>query len=441
MNKEEFIIKAKVVHENKYDYSEVKYVNNSTKICIICPEHGEFWQIPNSHLRGAGCPKCNGGIKLTQEEFLNKAKEIHGDKYDYSKVEYVNCKKKVCIICHEHGEFWQTPEGHYHGLGCPLCANKKRWITRGRITTKDFIKKAIQIHGNKFDYSKVEYISSKNKVCIICPEHGEFWQVPSSHLNGAGCPKCKGEKASKEKMVDFKDFLKKARDVHGNKFIYDESTYKGLIYKLKITCPVHGEFWQVARSHLKGHDCKKCTKMYMDKELFIENSKKVHGNKYDYSKVEYKTAKTPVCIICPKHGEFWQNPDKHKTAKQGCPKCNMSHLENNIMRLLEDYNIIYEYQKKFNWSKTYRYDFYLPTLNIVIECQGEQHFTPVDFAGRGKKWAINEFKKNIKKDKIKKDLCNDNNIGIYYINYNDENIKDKIKKIITEYDNKNNKLC
>jgi very-short-patch-repair endonuclease len=119
----------------------------------------------------------------------------------------------------------------------------------------------------------------------------------------------------------------------------------------------------------------------------------------------------------------------------------MSHLENNTMRILEHYNIEYECQKKFKWSKRYRYDFYLPTLNVVIECQGEQHFTPVDFAGKGEKNAIKELEKNIKRDKIKKDLCNDNNVGIYYINYYDENIEDKIKKIITKYDNENNKLC
>ena len=111
------------------------------------------------------------------------------------------------------------------------------------------------------------------------------------------------------------------------------------------------------------------------------------------------------------------------------------------MRILEHYNIEYEYQKNFKWAKRYRYDFYLPTLNVVIECQGEQHFMPVDFAGKGEEWAKKQFEKNIKSDKIKKDLCNDNNVGIYYINYYDENIEDKIKKLITKYDNENNKLC
>ena len=284
---------------------------------------------------------------MIKEEFIIKAINIHGNKYDYSKVEYKNCKQKVCIICPEHGEFWQSPEGHYNGLGCPLCANNKRWETRGRKTTNDFISESKKIHGDKYDYSKVIYTNNKSKICIICPEHGEFWQTPYGHLNGNGCPKCKGKKTSKEKMVKFDDFLQRAIKIHGNKFNYDKSTYKGLIYKVKIICPIHGEFWQIARSHLKGHGCKKCVKLYMDKDLFLKKSNEIHGNKYDYSKVNYINAKTPVCIICPKHGEFWQIPDKHKRGN-GCPKCNMSHMERETLNVLEKYQIEYEYQKNLS---------------------------------------------------------------------------------------------
>ena len=112
---EEFIIKAKEVHGDKYDYSKVNYINVDTKVCIICPTHGEFLQMPSSHLNGRGCPRCSGNKKLTTEEFIIKAREINGDKYDYTKVEYVNNSTKVCIICPTHGEFWQTPNGHLSG--------------------------------------------------------------------------------------------------------------------------------------------------------------------------------------------------------------------------------------------------------------------------------------------------------------------------------------
>lgn len=122
--------------------------------------------------------------KTTQEEFISKAREVHGDKYDYSKVEYKGNKNKVCIICPEHGEFWQLPSSHLKGAGCPNCSGNKKY------TTKEFIEKARKIHGDKYDYSKVEYVNSETKVCIICPEHGEFWQKPARHLMGQGCPNC-----------------------------------------------------------------------------------------------------------------------------------------------------------------------------------------------------------------------------------------------------------
>ena len=121
---DDFIKKAREVHGDKYDYSKVNYVKNSTKVCIICPEHGEFWQIPSNHLKGFGCPKCTNNHHYTTEEWIQNAKEVHGDRYDYSKVNYTNRKAKVCIICPEHGEFWQRGGDHLNGQGCPGCTGK-----------------------------------------------------------------------------------------------------------------------------------------------------------------------------------------------------------------------------------------------------------------------------------------------------------------------------
>ena len=122
IDKETFVKRSISVHGDKYDYSKVNYVNSSTKVCIICPEHGEFWQIPPSHMKGFGCAECGGSKKSTKEQFVEKAMAIHGDKYDYSKVVYLSSKKKVCIVCPEHGEFWQTPHDHLAGKGCAKCS-------------------------------------------------------------------------------------------------------------------------------------------------------------------------------------------------------------------------------------------------------------------------------------------------------------------------------
>ena len=198
---EQFIEKARKVHGNKYDYSKVKYINNKTKVCIICHEHGEFYQTPHRHLKGRGCPECGKKIKsrLTTEQFILRAREIHGWKYDYSKVDFKTTNDKVCIICPKHGEFWQTPLVHIynHGCGCKEC-RKENLHEKFKFNKEQFIEKARKVHGDKYDYSKIEYINSHTKVCIICPEHGEFWQMPYSHLNGKGCFICKKSKLETE---------------------------------------------------------------------------------------------------------------------------------------------------------------------------------------------------------------------------------------------------
>jgi hypothetical protein len=195
---EEFIKQAKEVHGDKYDYSKVLYEHSLKKVCIICPKHGEFWQIPNTHLQGKGCRKCVlETLTFNTKTFIEKAREIHGNKYDYSKVEYVNSQTKVCIICPKHGEFWQIPNAHLQGNGCLKCSYETRNDCK-RLTTEQFIEKAREVHGDKYDYSKVKYINTHIPVCIICPKHGEFWQVPHFHLLGNGCRKCRQSKMEVE---------------------------------------------------------------------------------------------------------------------------------------------------------------------------------------------------------------------------------------------------
>ena len=243
---EEFIERARKVHGDKYDYSKVEYKNAHIKVCIICPEHGEFWQTPNAHLYlKCECSKCMKNAKGTTDEFIERARKIHSNKYDYSKVEYINSKTKVCIICPEHGEFWQTPDKHLYGRGCPICGNDKQ-----KSNTEEFIRKANKIHSNKYDYSKVEYINSQTKVCIICPKHGEFWQKPNGHLNGQGCPSC-------NKMTS-DDFIQKATLIHNGKYDYSKVKYINNQTKVCIICPEHGEFWQIPGSHLSGKGCPHC---------------------------------------------------------------------------------------------------------------------------------------------------------------------------------------
>ena len=308
--KEWFIEEAQKVHGDKYDYSKVKYVNNATKVAIICPEHGEFLQRPKLHIKGAGCPWCSGRLRLTTEEFIKRAREVHGDKYDYSKVNYVNNRTEVTIICPEHGEFLQRPDEHLKGKGCPICAGYVK------LTTQEFITRAREVHGDKYDYSKVVYVNTKNEVAIICPEHGEFLQGPIQHLKGAGCPWCSGRL-----RLTTEEFIKRAREVHGDKYDYSKVNYVNNRTEVTIICPKHGEFHQTPERHLRGNGCPTCGgSLKLTTQDFTTRAREVHGNKYDYSHVNYVNSRTKVAIICPEHGEFLQQPTQHLSG-QGCPQC------------------------------------------------------------------------------------------------------------------------
>ena len=411
--KEEFIKEATEKHEGKYDYSKVEYVNAKTKVCIKCPEHGEFWQEASGHLNGRGCPVCGAKNRsekktLTKEEFIKKAIEKHGSKYDYTKVNYVNSNTKVCVKCPEHGEFWQEASSHLNGCGCPKCGIEK--IRESRSSSKEeFITKAREVHGDKYDYSKVHYVSNTTKICIICPEHGKFWQIPTNHIKGCGRPKCGIEKNRESLTSSKEEFITKARYKHGDKYDYSKVDYVNAYTKVCIICPKHGEFWQNPNGHLNGRGCLKCVDKYVPTtEEWIEKARKVHGDKYDYSKVNYVKAKTKVCIICPDHGEFWQKPSNHLSGK-GCSMCNLSHLERSVMNYLDEHRITYEYQKRFDWLGLQSLDFYLSDYNVGIECQGEQHFFPVECFGGDK-----EFKKVLERDKRKKTLCEKHGVKLLY---------------------------
>ena len=181
---EEFIIDAYCKHGDRYNYKLVEYKNAKTKVKIVCSIHGVFEQRPYDHLKGYGCLECGGSKRLTTEKFVKKAKYIHGDRYDYSLVDYKNNYTKVKIICSIHGSFEQIPNNHLNGKGCSKCSGSKK------LTTEQFIKKAKIIHSDKYDYKLVEYKNKETKIKIICPEHGIFEQRPYDHLSGSGCPKC-----------------------------------------------------------------------------------------------------------------------------------------------------------------------------------------------------------------------------------------------------------
>ena len=212
MSQAEFIQKAKAKH-GLYDYDNVKYVNSTTKVditCLACDDN--FPQTPRNHLQGYGCPKCGlhkriESQRMSQDEFIQKAKAEHGDLYDYDNVKYINTRTNVNITCLKcQKDFPQTPNVHLQGSGCPKCG-----IESQRMSQAEFIQKAKAKHGTKYDYGNVKYVNNATKVditCLACDDN--FPQTPNHHLRGSGCPTCvnKTEKITCDVLQSVLDTLK-----------------------------------------------------------------------------------------------------------------------------------------------------------------------------------------------------------------------------------------
>ena len=185
---EDFKKHCNLIHNNKYDYSKVKYVGMKHPITIICPHHGEFVQRAHSHYLGHDCFGCSGSKKITNEDIISQFVKKHGNRYDYSKVQYKSNKFPVEIVCVNHGSFYQSPYDHKNGYNCPKCSHNRK-------LNKDlFIEMSNIVHDFIYEYDGVVYNGNKIKVIVKCKTHGDFLISPNHHLRGQGCPNCKRSK-------------------------------------------------------------------------------------------------------------------------------------------------------------------------------------------------------------------------------------------------------
>lgn len=298
---DEFVKRSLVIHNSKYNYDLVDYIDMKTKIKIICQIHGEFLQTPDSHLRGSGCLKCRTeSTRLGIEDFVKISKVVHNNKYDYSMVKYVNYDTKVNIICPTHGEFTQTPKSHIEGKGCLKCYRESR------VKPIDiFINQSNIIHNHKYIYKNIVYRNNYTAVDIICPMHGEFNQTPSAHLSGSGCFRCnnsKGENKIGDILIKnnilFKpqytfDNLKAKNKLRFDFGIIDENN--NLQYLIEFNGIQHYEQHSIfhknefefledkKRDELKANYCKKnniplyIIKYNEDIELYLKNNNLING--------------------------------------------------------------------------------------------------------------------------------------------------------------------
>lgn len=253
---DQFINKAIKIHGLKYIYDLVVYINNRTKVKLICNIHGVFEQIPNSHLLGKGCAQCSQNVKLTTQQFIEKSSVINNNFYDYTPSKYIANNIKLTINCPIHGLFEQLPSHHLNGHGCNKCH-----IDNKKLNLNDFINRSNIIHNNKYNYELVNYINSYSKIPIICKVHGIFKQSPNSHLAGQNCPKCA---INYNKGLD--KFIIEAIIIHKGKYIYSKSKYINNKVKLIIICLYHGEFLQIPNAHLSGQGCPNCNHIISEPE-------------------------------------------------------------------------------------------------------------------------------------------------------------------------------
>lgn len=314
-----FIAKAIERHGTRYDYTDTVYISSNEKVTIRCADHGLFDQLPCNHTKGCGCPMCGGTMQSDTPSFIQKARKVHGEKYDYSLVVYQKAIIEVMIMCPEHGGFEQKPSVHLTGCGCPVCGTL---ITRQVTTLENFIMRANAAHGNVYNYENVKFTKLDDKITIGCRVHGDFDQDATSHLQGHGCAAC----SQRLKMKTHEQFVTESQLVHGDVYDYPD-TYIDCHTRLHITCKIHGDFTKLPYDHIQGKSgCNVCGALKRSKDQcttlqeFIDASTMAHGGKFAYDRVSFDNLDTTVSIGCPEHGYFHQRARNHMMGS-GCTRC------------------------------------------------------------------------------------------------------------------------
>lgn len=428
MKKEKFLEKAKNVH-NEYEYNIDGDVKSHDYIEIKCKKHNNiFKQKVYTHLNGStGCKECytNKIIsknKLTKSEFIKRCVKKHGNIYDYSKVNLIDTKTKVEVICKEHGSFYPTPSNHMNGSKCPKCAIIKKSESQ-KITFEEFIEKSNKIYNNLYHYINPGIFDYKSPIKAICKNHGEFILNPERHIiNGQSCALCTKEKMKVSKF----EFIERCNKIHNYKYNYELVNYETLRDKVKIICPTHGIFEKNATHHIHNKkgcpECSRLKKLSINIYEFKKISSKTFNNKYDYSKSIFKNKKSKIEIICPIHGVFSKRPIEHMNGS-GCPKCRESKGEIKIRELLKRYKVDFISQKEFDGCKyknNLKFDFYIPKFNSCIEYDGPQHSEIIEAWG-----GLEKLKETQIRDNIKNRFCTENKIDLLRIKFTDyKNIED-----------------
>lgn len=391
---EKAVLRMKEIHP-EYDYTKFEYKGLRDESIVICPKHGEFLTSYGKIVwwKG-GCGVCFKERKsCTLEQVIDKFKAVHGDKYIYDKVKYIDNKTKVIVTCPKHGDFQITPSNHKQGNGCSECGN----LTIKEKRTKSlaqFIIDAENIHKDEkgaplYRYSEFSYTKTSAVGKIHCKRcQKSFQQTPQVHLKGCGCPICGRIKSAKAKMKTKERFVEEALRIHTDEYgkcpySYDTFIYEGVFVKGEIYCKkCECTFETTPQIHLGGSGCPICARQKMrdahmlSQEEFLRRVQVLHPQ-YDFSKFKYTGSYNKSTIVCSEHG-VWETTPVILYQGYGCPKCSASKGEKRIQTFLDKHQVTYSQEHTFPDCKDINvlpFDFYLSELHMCIEYDGEQHYT------------------------------------------------------------------
>lgn len=376
LTQSEFTMKAQSRAKRPIDLSKFVYAGSSQKGVATCPEHGDFLISANALMNRIGCPACAlkeraDKRRMPVSEFINRASAVHADVYDYTNVRYTNSQGYVLIVCPTHGEFSQTPSAHLTGRGCPTCGDTKIG-DKCRISQSDFLARCTDVHGDRYDLSRVAYKGVSKKIEVVCKEHGVFYPTAGNFTaNKSGCPTCARLLVGSKSRMSEQSYIERAKALHSNRFEYGEISYKKGGPFLSVVCKEHGRFEQRLHDHMKGVGCVKCSKPVHDSTSFAQVAVGVHGGKYDYKVSTYTDSQTKIEITCPTHGAFMQLPSCHVSLGHGCPRCGRTGPSSAQVEIAEFLSAYVSVSMEAPIGKSRRrLDILVPDRSIAVEYHG-----------------------------------------------------------------------
>lgn len=376
LDQAEFERRVRQTHGKRYGLALAFYLTQYDNVTVHCAEHGEFSILPLNLWQGSGCPRCarlEGGKKhrITQEDYLRRAEEVHGTTYDHGLIQFTRMHDRIVVVCRNHGQFSPTAVNYLAGRGCKVCGTSRAAAARTPklvFQVDEVLARFHETHGDQYDYTSVVYEHSNRHVTIVCRRHGAFLQTPSGHWAGKGCPEC-GRLTRAESLI-------------------------------------------------------------LTTEEAVARFRQLHGDRYDYADTVYDRFRRRVTIRCKRHGPFLQSPQAHLEGK-GCPRCSQSSGETRAAAWLQKHGIefLVESPVSIEGQTRCRFDFFLPDYSTFVEIDGPHHFAPVRYAGMSSEKALEVFHSTQRRDALKENWAAKNGLLVYRIRWDDQ-IEERLDQLI-----------